>query len=188
VGLAAVDGLVLGLVGWLPAPKLDTEAQTGEPRNAQQPTHTHNPHNTQVPNLQLLSAGGGILRRDIDYIKSELLNCTCTGAPQKTDEPFASLYKGLPADDPTKYVLELDGSSGRIASSHRVGVAVLSLLVLALVLRLMVVLSAGVLTPPGWVAQVARGHSEGGRRQVADGRSGDPEDPGNVLVCRAQVM
>jgi hypothetical protein len=78
------------------------------------------------------------------------------------------------------------------AGAFIVGVAkpclfVLSLLALALVLRLMVVLAAGVLTP-GWVPQVARGHSGGGRRQVADGRGGDPEIPGNVLVRRAQVM
>ena len=58
---------------------------------------------TTVPNSELLAAGGGILRRDIVYIESELLTCNCTGAPEAHGEPFVSLLDGLPADVPKQY-------------------------------------------------------------------------------------
>ncbi len=66
----------------------------------------------QVPNQQLLSAGGGILRRDLDYIKGELVSCTCTGAPTATDEPFASIYDGLPADQPNVWRQDILNAGG----------------------------------------------------------------------------
>lgn len=56
-----------------------------------------------VKNSELLAAGGGILRRDIVYIQSELKSCNCTGAPTAKGEPFASLLKNQPADVRTQY-------------------------------------------------------------------------------------
>lgn len=67
---------------------------------------------TTVPNQQLLNQGGGILRRDIDYIKGELVDCTCTGAPTSKTEPWDSLYEGLPADDESKYRLDILKAGG----------------------------------------------------------------------------
>jgi hypothetical protein len=68
-----------------------------------------------INNTALLANGGGLLRRDIVYIKSELKNCTCTGAPTAKDEPYESLLEGLPADVPSKYRGEIlkagDGKS-----------------------------------------------------------------------------
>merc|ERR1712146_230148 len=58
---------------------------------------------TTVENTEILAAGGGIIRRDIVYIESELKECSCTGAPGVKGEPFASLLKNLPQDVPTQY-------------------------------------------------------------------------------------
>ena len=55
---------------------------------------------TTVPNEQILAAGGGLLRRDIEYIATELLTCTCSEVPTTAGEPFNSLLKNLPADQP----------------------------------------------------------------------------------------
>eukprot|EP00750_Incisomonas_marina_P032142 INCI8908.1.p1 GENE.INCI8908.1~~INCI8908.1.p1 ORF type:complete len:477 (+),score=103.92 INCI8908.1:120-1550(+) len=53
-----------------------------------------------VPQQTLLNNGGGILRRDIEYIESVLGACTCSAAANATGEPYATLLKSLPDDEP----------------------------------------------------------------------------------------
>lgn len=55
-----------------------------------------------APRADVLAQGGGLLRRDIDYIASELGDCTCSKKPFAKGEPFKTLTKGLPADKPKK--------------------------------------------------------------------------------------
>ena len=50
------------------------------------------------PKNQLLANGGGIIQRDIAFIQGELGACSCSKAPNRKDEPYASLSKLLPAD------------------------------------------------------------------------------------------
>lgn len=50
------------------------------------------------PRQQLLDQGGGLITRDVTYIKGELDTCTCTGS-RGSGEPYASMTAGLPRDN-----------------------------------------------------------------------------------------
>jgi len=57
--------------------------------------------NVTAPARQaLLDQGAGILRRDLDYIKSEIKSCTCAGATglKGWNQPYRALEAGMPAD------------------------------------------------------------------------------------------
>jgi len=64
---------------------------------------------SQINRKEILKNGGGLLRRDIEFIKGELAGCAC----EKTRRsPYVILEEGLPADSPStsRYDLLAAGS------------------------------------------------------------------------------
>jgi hypothetical protein len=75
---------------------------------------------TSVTKSSILKSGGGLIRRDIEYIQSELKSCTCSRAngplPLSADlgEPWDTMLKDLPKDEPKKNRREILASGAGI--------------------------------------------------------------------------
>lgn len=61
---------------------------------------------TMVNRSSILAAGGGLLRRDVDFIESELESCKCSGSTRK-GEPYATLEQDQPEDKKDKMRYDL---------------------------------------------------------------------------------
>lgn len=68
-----------------------------------------------TPRAKILAAGGGLLRRDVDFIRESLESCECR-ASRETGEPYAALTKGQPADRKkvSRYDLLEDGEGATL--------------------------------------------------------------------------
>jgi len=57
---------------------------------------------TKVDPKQILAAGGGLLARDVAFIKGELGTCKCENIGDHPDMPYHALTADQPADDAKK--------------------------------------------------------------------------------------
>jgi len=62
-----------------------------------------------APRAGLLEQGGGLIARDLKYIEGELGSCKCSRMPGVKGEPFKSLSKALPQDEPQVNRREIAG-------------------------------------------------------------------------------